>query len=352
MKYVSYALRASRARVFCGVVLALGAQSSALAGAGTLTTVVTPLTDVVTYSDGGSGLVAYVGYKVAIANAGGNTINNIVFTGATTVTDGDEKAVFVSAQGANCTVTNAAQTAIQCTIGQLTAGQGYPAFAVFFKAPEKDAVTPLPSGDSVGFAGVTLYAEGTGGVLNSKPQNSTGNWSATGVPLGTFNPTLIKSAVPNGGGKFFTGNGVASTAQDPFTTSVVVPAGPTFTIVTISESPAGGVNCSNFLTCYQSQITIPGSFTPYLTIVLREDAANIKPGTKIESVLISYVDAGNVAHDVGLCASPTTPLTNGLPCIASRVYYKSKTVPGWTPELDGDFEWTLINLVNGGYIVR
>ena len=29
------------------------------------------------------------------------------------------------------------------------------------------------------------------------------------------------------------------------------------------------------------------------------------------------------------------------------VDYKNKKVPGWTPELDGDFEWTLINTENG-----
>jgi hypothetical protein len=351
MKYVSFGLRASCARALCGVVLALGAQSSALGGAGTLTTVVTPLTltDAVTYSDSATGLVAYVGYKVAIANTGGNTVNNIVFTGAATVEGSGDKAVFDSAQGAACATTTSEPSSIQCTIGQLTAGKSYPEFAVFFKAPEHGA--------SVGFAGITLYAEGTGGVPNSKPPNSTQTWSATAVPLGTANPTVIKSAVPNSGGKFFTGNGVATTLQDPFATSVVVPAGPTFTTVTISESLYGGVNCNNFVTCYQSQITIPipsdpGLFTPYLTIVLREDAANIKPGTKIESVVITYVDAGDLAHDVGPCASPITPRTDGLPCIASRVYYKSKTVPGWTPDLDGDFEWTLINLVNGGYIVR
>jgi len=343
-----------------GVVLALAGPSGAFAAAGSLTTEVTPLTDAVTYSNAATGLQTYVGYRVAIANGGGNTINNILFTGTAAVTDTDEKAVFFSAEGASCTTTNAAQTAIQCSIGRLTAGQSFPAFVVFFKAPQKDTVSPLPNGDPaqcnttdcVNFAGTTLYAEQSGGVPNSKPQNSTLPWSAAGVPLGTFNPTLVKSALPKSGGKLFTGNGGVSTGQDPFTTSVVVPPAQQFTTAVISEAPDGGVNCSNFLTCYRSSITIPGTFSPYLAIVLREDASNINSGTKIESVLITYIDAANVSHDVGLCASPTTPLTNGIPCIASRVYYKSNKVPGWTPNLDGDFEWTLINISNGGYIVR
>src|SRR5207245_2519520 len=155
----------------------------------------------------------------------------------------DEKAVFSSAEGALCTTTSADLTAIQCPIGQLRAGQTFPTFAVFFKAPVK--VTPLPDGalalcdttDCAHFAGTTFYAEGTGGVPNSIPKNSTQPWSATAVPLGTSNAALIKSAVPKGGGSFFTGDGVATTPQDPFTTFVAVPAGPAFTTATLSESP-------------------------------------------------------------------------------------------------------------------
>ena len=334
---------------------------AASAGAGVLTTTVTPLSPAVTYSSLASAsparpaLDTYIGYTVSIVNAGGNTINNISFTGSTQVTDGDEKAVFSSIEGATCTTPTT--TTIRCVIGQLKAGQAVPTFAVFFKAPVKDTASPLPDGlagscattDCVTFSGITSYAETTGGA-NSPVDNSIAEWTAGDVTLGTFTPTLVKSAVQKGGGRLFTGSGGVSTAADPFTTAVVVPAGTTFTTAEIVETP-DGINCTNnFSACFRSDITIPGAFSPYLTIVLRQDASTILKGTKIESVLIQYTGASGTVI-VGDCASPTTPLTNGNPCIAKRTYYKSSRTPGWTLELDGDFEWTLINLGNGSYKV-
>ena len=160
----------------------------------------------------------------------------------------------------------------------------------------------------------------------------------------------MKSAVQRSGGKLFTGGGGVSSATDPFATTVTVPAGASFTTAEISESP-DSVGCgNNFSACFRSDITIPGSFSPYLTIVLRQDASTILKGTKIESVLIEYTGSAGT-QIIGLCANATTPRSDGVPCIAGRVYYKSSRTPGWTPALDGDFEWTLINLGNGSYKV-
>ena len=333
----------------------------AWAGAGVLTTVVAPLSPAVTYSALASTsparpkLDTFIGYTVMIANAGGNTINNISFTGSTLVTDGDEKAVFSSVEGATCTATTT--TSISCTIGQLKAGQTFPTFAVFFKAPVKDTVSPLPDGvagscastDCVSFSGITYYAETTGGA-SSPVDNSVSEWTTGQVTLGTFNATLVKSAVPKGGASLFTGSGGVSSSADPFATTVVVPAGTTFTTAEVSEAP-DSINCTNnFSACFRSDITIPGTFSPYLTIMLRQDVSTILKGTKIESVLIEYTGPGGTVF-VGDCASPTTPRSDGIPCIAKRTYYKSSRTPGWTAELDGDFEWTLINLKNGSYKV-
>jgi hypothetical protein len=79
------------------------------------------------------------------------------------------------------------------------------------------------------------------------------------------------------------------------------------------------------------------------------DALNIKPGTKIGSVIVYY--EGN---PIGDCGSPTSPIADpaGTPCIAKRIYYKNRSVPGWTTDLDGDFEWQILNLKNGGYKVQ
>ena len=326
----------------------------AFAGAGLLTTVVTPLSANVTYGDNANALVTYIGYTVTIASdpANTNTINNIQFTATASATDAAEKPTYFSADGATCTVTSADQTSISCAIGQLRAGEAYPTFAVFFTAPAKitNGVADGAGQDAVAFSGITYYAEGTGG-LQSPPQNSTASWVASNVvTLGTTNPTLVRSVVPkNSNLLIFTGNGAVTTSANPFATSVNVPPAATYTTADIALSSIADPNCTNFTSCYLSQITIPGTFSPYLTIVLRMDAANIKKGTHIESVVIYYNSV-----PVGDCASPTTPFSGaaaGTPCIAKRIYYKNKGVPGWTADLDGDFEWQILNLKNGGYKV-
>lgn len=359
MNFFSVIVRARAALLTC---CCAAAPTAALAGAGLLTTTVTPLTPEVTYSTLASAsparpkLDTFIGYTVSIANGGGNTINNIRFTASTRVTDVDEKAVLSSIEGASCTV-GGGGTTLDCAVGQLKSGQALPAFAVFFKAPVKDTASPLADGvagncaatDCVAFSGTTYYAETTGGAT-SPVDNSVSEWAAAGVPLGTFNPTLVKSAVPKGGGHLFTGSGGLATAADPFATSVTVPAGPAFTTAEIVETP-DSLNCTNnFSACFRSDITIPGTFSPYLSIVLRQDASTILKGTKIESVLIEYSGSSGTIL-VGACASPTTPRSDGLPCIAKRTYYKSSRTPGWTPDLDGDFEWLLISLENGSYKV-
>ena len=73
-------------------------------------------------------------------------------------------------------------------------------------------------------------------------------------------------------------------------------------------------------------------------------------GTKIDSVLIQYTGSSGTFF-VGDCANPTTPRSDGKPCIAKRIFYRSSRVPGWTPDLDGDFEWQLISTANGSYKV-
>lgn len=329
----------------------------AFAGAGIVETTVAPMQLEVTYSS--SSLTTYVGYLVTIANEGGNTVNNIRFTVKPTVTDGDEVAAFSSAEGATCTPT-AVPNEVQCTIGQLPAGKATPAVALFYKAPIKQVqgVADGSGEDKVSLSGVTYYAEGTGGI-NSPPDNSIRPWGPVAyVTLGTDNPTLVKSAVPKGGGTFFTGSGGVSNGSDKFTTLVKVPSAANFSKATIDESATCGAGVNFFFTCYESALTIvdgSGSTAtfgaPYVAIILRQDATNIRPGTKIGSVVIYYSPDPETIdpYPVGDCPSPTTVIGGGVPCIAKRVYYKNGSVPGWTPDLDKDFEWELRNDRNGTY---
>jgi hypothetical protein len=328
----------------------LGASHAAFAGAGVLTTTVSPLQGNVTYSTTGSKpLNTYIGYTVTISNDGGNTINNIRFSGTTAVTDPAEKASYSSAEGATCSARQVPSdgTVIDCSIGQLTAGRPI-SFVIFFKAPTKEinSVADGEGQDSVAFGGQTFYAEGTGGS-NSVPDNSIRDWTTGSVTLGTFNPERIKSAVPKSGGTLFTGNGIFASSVDPFATQVVVPPSSVYTTAEIKEAVLVDPNCSNFLTCFSTQLNIPGTFAPYLSVVLSMDKDNIKSGTKIGSVLLDYIGDDNNLTTLSACASPTTPRSDNIPCIARSVYYKNRSVPGWTTDRDGDFEWTLISLKNG-----
>ena len=344
------------AAVATAAALAAGAGAPAWAGAGVITTEVKPLSTSVTYSIAGSSTVAalttWIGYTVSISNTGGNTINAVRFTGGTSVTDPAESALYSSVEGTSA-CTPVGTTKIECQLGQLRAGESVPTFAVFFKTPVKvtNNVVDLNGEDSVKFSGITYYAEGTGGP-NSIPQNSTVIWASTPVALGTGSPLLVKSSVPKAGGTFFTGAGGVSKSDDKFATTVTIPSSAKYTTAEIEES-IFTTGCVSFIACYTSKITIPLpagtiSFSPYLTIVLRQDKLNIVKGTKIGSVVVKYTDGANI-YIVGACQSGPMPRSDGIPCIAESKYYKDSRVAGWTVDLDGDFEWTLINLHNGSF---
>ena len=343
----------------------LGTATSVFAGAGTFTTTVTALTPNITYTPSGAGAAPTIlGYQVIVASATSNTntTNHITFIGTTTVDEPTtEVADFIpgSAEFADPLVPGAPSCSsipnpagsptnartIRCDIGTLRAGQAYPTFAVFFKAPVK--ADSAPTNDFVHFKGITQIAEGS-----PTDFNSVFPWPEVNVKLDADNPVEhVKSAVTKAGGTLFTGVGGVTAGGNPFATTVVIP--PALTTYTTAEISidGGALNCTNFTTCYKSEITIPGTFSPYLKIVLRQDASTIKPGTKIASVQIYYTytdTTGTHTVPVGACADETTPRNDGIPCLAKPgTYYKSKSAG----DLYGDFEWILLNVKNGGYTV-
>lgn len=332
----------------------------AQAGAGDVITTVTPLQSNVTYSAAASGpapeLTTYVGYTVKVGNAptNSNTINKFRFTGTTVVTDGAEKAVFSSSDGLGCTASGDG-TSIECAIGQLHAGQSV-SFAVFFKTPQKvvNGVADGAHTDFVNFSGVTLYAEGTGGVPNSVPDNSTKPWTATPVELGTNHPTFVKSAVQKSGGTLFTGAGAAATALDSWTTTVVIPATTTFTTAQIEETTDVPL-AANLLDRSITTLSIPGSFQK-LVITLRRDASTLLKGAKIASARVYYDSPTTPApgvvypYEVLPCSDTTHGVLPkpGIPCINRRTEFTKKTAPA--PDWEGDWEFEIFALDNGRYV--
>lgn len=310
----------------------------------------------------------YVGYVFTLTNGGGSELNRIRLSGQispstnlTAITVPDIDVGLPSACTLLPSVANANALTLTCDFGTgVILPKTTLTIPVIVKVPQyTSGYTPAAAGadDFVKFEYTALFREGKS--TTGSPTSDGVLTSMTKTPVAALSESSVKSLVISNGGDFFTGkNGATNSTSDVFSTSVHVPtlttgAG-TFTTATILEEPFS-VGCTNFKTCYGSQLTIPGNFDPYLTIVLRQDAANIKPGTKIETVLIDYTDdAGVLFKNIGLCASyPNIPYvpTAGVPCIAKRVYYKNNKVLGWTIDLDGDFEWTLINKKNGGYKV-
>lgn len=350
---------------------------------------------------------SFLGYTVSIRNIGRSTVTQIRFAGATSVTDAQERATLNSIVGVSgCGVTSGG-TAIDCPIGKLKSGESFPTFQVLFNTPVKDTATPTPDGnlnncattDCVSFSGRVFVAgnkaadgRSAGGNPNSPPSNFSQAWAAPTIALGTPSNTQVRSLVLAGGGQLFTSNTGFPTAANPFTTLVTVPpigntrtaalqitdettppVTPTATFSTFTYE--GPLNCSNNLTrCFLSDITVPGTFSPFLSITLRQDISTIQQtafnefdegsGTvPIESIKLFYTGGQYVNIEIPLCRGfgtanpiPNGPETHGanpagLPCIAARkvwpLFFAQVPV-----DLRGDYEWTIYNVVNGSYRVR
>jgi len=353
--------------------LALGGVSAAWAGAGEVTTVGTPLSTSVSFTESATDPI-FIVYAVSVKNEVGNTINNIVFTGATKVLDTSNDpptptaalAKFDSATGATCTTTNSDKTAISCSIGQLKAG-GSTSFYVTFVAPAFVAPVSVAGAIETSFSGITYYAEGTGGLENSVPLNSTRTWTAADVSLGTTSPSNIISGVPqvNKTLKFFTApNAVDTTLSDQITTTVsVAGTAPITSTLTIQEAalPTDDTNCiaqGNFYRCYVSDLTIEDTLTQtpfvyppesgkYLGITLRIDRAAIKPGFKPSNVRVFYKGA-----QISVCSvtSPSgAPITyQTVPCYTGIVYYKNwNRNSSWPQAWEGSVDVFGVNDKNG-----
>jgi hypothetical protein len=338
---------------------AMSAATSVFGAAGTLTPEVEPLTAPAIYSTNSPPFQMYVAYRINFTNTGRNTINHVRFTFTASATDPAETVTLFDP--ASYLPPECAQTGVssfECTNRQLKKGESFfnEPIVVFFRTPVRiiNWVADTQGTDFVKVGGKIIYAEGTSG--HNPPRNSDVPWSGPDVSLGTADPTHVTSALPRSGGSLFTGDGAITVAADPFAVSATVPQAPTFSVAELLESDVTtDINCTslgNFHRCFAAAVTIPDiTFLPasgsFMTFVLRVDKSKIKYGTKINDVLIQYDDGSSNVQNVGLCASPTTPRADGIPCIAKAVFYKNKSVPGWTTELSGDFEWILLNLRNG-----
>lgn len=303
------------------VVLAaatFGVVTSALGGVtGSISVTAAPILNpaTATYSNPATGFKGTVGYQVDIQNVGRNTNNSVRFTATSNIQDAAEFASyeFDSAEGVICTANKGpVDITLDCAIGTLTSGQKFPTFYLFFKSPA--FVSGNGTGDTAGtdfvnFSSQVFFAEGGNGPKSTPKNGFTPLQAAAVTVLGTSTPDLVRSVVLASGGTFFTGNqGIAGLADIHATKSVVPP----LAVHTTAEIIETGANCisPNVLTCFSSQITIPGSFTaaPYLTTRLTQAIQNIKTQTVTVPVSCPPHDDDDHYHTYSTCTTTTTQL--------------------------------------------
>jgi hypothetical protein len=409
-------ISAGAVRLGLAVGLGMAALPALASSAGSLQVTVTPIDRNATYTQSANATTgalarpSVLGYTVSIRNIGRSTVTQIRFAGTTSVTDAQERATLNSIVGVSGCVVSAGGTSIDCPIGRLKSGESFPTFQVVFNTPVQDTASPLNAGtDFVNFSGRVFVAgnkaaEGrsTGGNPNSPPSNFSQAWTATPILLGTATNTNVRSLILANGGGLFTGkNGVpvlSESTNNPFTSLITVPpignTRPAWIELTEENTPlpatfatlttSGPPPCSENVTrCFRADVTLPGTFSPFLTIVLRQDKETIRKVYRPEwghypkrvaigEIDILYSSEATPANPtfytnekLRLCRiDPVThkPIPNGpeahganpagLPCIAARRVVKASDHPAPPADLVGDYEWTIYNVVNGGYRVR
>jgi hypothetical protein len=276
----------------------------------------------------------FAGYDVKITNNKPNPIVGVRLIGTTSVA----AATFVSSSGALCETTTATNS-ISCLIGELLPGDANSAsFSVTFNAPSTGAL--------VQFAWSSVFDEsGAGG--------SDGAAGTTDTALSTASPDGVTSHVPAAGATFFTGSaqGVPN-SSDPAATKVTVPTLANATTAVVVESVDPNSCSPDVQTCFVSDITIPGTFTNDLIIVLRRDASTIKPGAKIANAKVFYdhiTTDSNPPLEIFSCdlGGPAP----GVPCIESRTAYTKKIVQSQSlpSTFVGDWEFVIRAVDNGKY---
>ena len=333
-------LRCGLAVLSAGAALALAGVGAAQAADPTVLTTVTALPGTVTLARPSAAppLQTYAAYEISVTNTGTNTRNHVRVLGSTVVTPAalpQPVAVFTTSIGLACVTTNAAQTAIECAIGQMASGTSA-SFIVVFRAPSQGA--------QIVFTEQTYYAEGANDSGNAAHADGSGALTATVTTLGTPTTEQVRSYIPPGGGTLFTGFTGIATLADKWTTTVIVPSAAKAEVVEALSLES----CSaDLLACYRSTLTIPGTFAQ-LVIELRRDASSIRPGAKIANAEVKYSHSGGPPIPLLACNAtfPAGP-SAGTPCIASRIEYKRADAP--TPEEIGDWLFRIYALDNGTF---
>jgi hypothetical protein len=373
-----------RAMVCAGAVIAvLGAVPSAHATYGPnarLDIEATPAS--VTRSS--ATLPTYASYRMTITSLDHDRLKKFSFKGTVTTAGATEKATLFAADGAACTLSDAG--ALKCAIpGELPSYGKTLTFSVTLKVPA--------AGEAIQVSGKATYYE------------HWCDWDYTPVASATTtltapDPNAVSTYVPaspNATTTLYSGSNtqsgvtgaipiVDSKTNDPFTTTVIVPAGSPATTAAVTERDLPE-SCSANPRCFESKLTMPGTFD-FLTIILRRDKTTLMSSkghghhghgqghdkghghghddddgrysgqSSIDNAIVKYFPDDDPAHPERFIIVPNCSVVPGglptpkNPCIASRKAYPKKDshktpVPAG---LEGDWEFVIHAVDNGRYV--
>jgi hypothetical protein len=325
-------------------------------------------------------LPTFADYRMTLTSLERERFNQFRFKGTITI-DGlpagsTAAATLFSADGATCTL---ASGVLECTVpGELVDCGQTLSFNVTLKTPD---------------AGTGITVTGKATFVEHNRQWESTNTDTASTALSEPSPDSVSSYVPASATQattLFSGTntqgGVVGAIpivdtkavppiNDPFTTTVIVPAGSAATTATVAESELLA-SCSANPRCFQSKLTIPGSFD-FLTIILRRDRTTLMSSSPkgrghddddddqrhsgqsaIENALVKYFPDDDPANPERFIIVPNCSVVPGgvptpkNPCIASRKAYPTKSshkspVPAG---LEGDWEFVIHALDNGRYV--
>ena len=329
---------------------------------------------------GSTSLPTYASYQLTITSLERDRLKNFKFKGTVAVqglpTDSTESATLFSAEGATCSL---AAGALECTVpGELTYAGKTLTFTVTLKTPGAgSAITVTGKATffehycdweytNVATASTTLTAPSPDSVSTFVPASPT---VATTLYSGTNTASGVVGAIP------IVDTKAVPPINDPFTTTVIVPAASPATTATVLESEVLA-SCSANPRCFQSKLTIPGSFD-FLTIILRRDRTTLMSSSPkgrghdeddddgrhsgqsaIDNAIVKYFPDDDPSNPDRFIIVPNCSVVPGgvptpkNPCIASRKAYPTKSshkspVPAG---LEGDWEFVIHALDNGRYV--
>ena len=379
-------------RLFGRVIVRVGA---AVVVAGSLTTpaqatygpdarldiVATPIS--VTRST--TALGTFASYKLTITSLDRDRLKKFTFKGTVSVEGSTEKATLFSAEGASCTLSTGGL--LECAVpGELAYYGKTLSFTVTLKTPTAGDAVKL-SGKSTFFEywcdwDYTNVATATTALTAPDP-----NAVSTYVPASATTATTLFSGINVQSGVTGAIPIVDNATNDPFTTTVVVPAGSAATTATVVERELAE-SCSANPRCFEAKLTMPGTFN-FLTIILRRDKTTLMSSggghghsgggkghdkgrgnghdddddrysgqSSIDNAIVKYFpddDPNNLARFIIVPNCSVVP--GGLPtpknpCIASRKAYPvpKKGKPSGVPAgLEGDWEFVIHAIDNGRY---